>query len=352
VTAGIRRTDPDPAELVAVGHQAGLDVVGFADASRPFEAARRAIEERKRHGLHGGMQFTYRNPARSTDPGRVLPGARSLVVAARSYGRSAPAVPAGSPVGVIARYSWTDHYQPLRTGLEAIAGGLRQNGWKAKVVVDDNALVDRAAAVRAGLGWYGKNTLVLLPRAGSWFVLGSVVTDAPLVVPEAEPVEDGCGTCTRCAAACPTGALDEPGVLDARRCLAWLLEAPGDFPIEHRVALGGRIYGCDACQEACPINRRADRRNAPPPPDPGEEPWVDLVELLEADDDDLLGRFGRWYIPARQPRYLRRNALVALGNVGRSGDRRTQRAVHAFLGQDDPMLRSHARWAADRLGIE
>lgn len=352
MTEGIRRTDPDPAELVTIGHQAGLDVIGFADASRPFELERQAIEERKRAGLHGGMQFTYRNPARSTDPGRVLPGARSLVVAARSYGRSAPAVPDDAPAGVIARYSWADHYRPLRSGLETVADRLRESGWRAKVVVDDNALVDRAAAVRAGLGWFGKNTMVLLPGAGSWFVLGSVVTDATLPVEPADPVEDGCGPCTRCVAACPTGALDQPGVLDARRCLAWLLEAPGDFPVEHRAALGGRIYGCDACQEACPVNRLADRRHAPPLPEPGEEPWIDLVELLEAEDHDLMSRFGRWYIPARQPRYLRRNALVALGNVGRPGDRRVRRVVRSFLDQDDPMLRAHARWAADRLGIK
>ena len=352
MTQGIRRTDPDPAELLSIGHQAGLDVIGFADASRPFLVERKAIEERKKAGLHAGMQFTYRNPARSTEPGRVVEGARSLVVAARSYGRAAPPVPeAGVSVGVVARYSWADHYRPLRSGLEAVARRLREDGWTAKVVVDDNALVDRAAAVRAGLGWFGKNTMVLLPGQGSWFVLGSVVTDARIAVRAARPVDDGCGTCTRCMAACPTGALDEAGVLDARRCLAWLLEAPGDFPLEHRSALGGRIYGCDACQEACPINRRAERRRSPPPPGPGEEPWVDLIAILEADDEDLMRQYGRWYIPARQPRYLRRNALVALGNVGRAEDPRTRRAIRAALDQDDPMLRSHAAWAADQLGI-
>src|ERR1019366_2825144 len=121
----------------------------------------------------------------------------------------------------------------------------RQWGWRATVVCDDNALVDRAAAHRAGLGWFGKNSLILLPGLGSWFVLGTVVTDAPLpaVDPsEAPPHGDGCRTCSRCLTGCPTGALVAPGVLDARRCLAWLVQEPGSFPEEYRQALGGRIY--------------------------------------------------------------------------------------------------------------
>jgi epoxyqueuosine reductase len=348
VNKGIRVADPDPADLLSIGHRAGLDVIGFADA-KPFEMERTAIEARKRAGLHAGMQFTYRNPARSTDPSRVVPGARSLVVAARSYRRAAPV--GDETQGTVARYSWIDHYRPLRAGLEAVAVRLRAQGWRARTVADDNAMVDRAAAARAGLGWFGKNTMVLLPGAGSWFVLGSVVTDAPLPVSAEAPVPDGCGACTRCVTACPTGALDEPGVLDARRCLAWLLEAPGDFPLEYRKALGGRVYGCDACQEACPINRRVDRRQPAPPPAEGEEPQVDLVGMLESSDDELLARFARWYVPGRQARYLRRNALVALGNVGRGSDPGTGRAIRSALENDDPMLRSHARWAASRLGI-
>ena len=125
------------------------------------------------------------------------------------------------------------------------------------MVADDNALVDREAAYRAGLGWYGKNANLLLPGEGSWFVLGSVVTDAP-AAPPSRPrrCADGCGTCTRCLDGCPTGAIVAPGVVDARRCLAWLLQVEGAFPREHRVALGDRLYGCDDCQEVCPPNRR------------------------------------------------------------------------------------------------
>lgn len=333
-----------------VGREHGLDAVGITHA-RPFARARRTLEERKAAGLHGGMQFTYRNPTRSTDPARSVPGAKALVVGARAYRRSAQAPAPPHNAGTVAQYSWRDHYQPLRAALEAVADELRSDGWRARVLADDNALVDREAAYRAGIGWFGKNANLLLPGLGSWFVLGSVVTDAPLPVDDAEPVEDGCGSCTRCLTACPTGALMGPGVLDARRCLAWLLEAPGAFPVEHRVALGGRIYGCDDCQEACPPNKAADRREPPPPAEPDAEPWVSLVELLDLDDAALLERFARWYVPQRDPRYVRRNALVALGNVGDGADPEVQRVVGAALASGDALLREHAAWAAECLGL-
>ena len=336
-------------EVRRVGREAGLDAVGIA-AAAPFERARRVLAERKAAGLHAGMQFTYRNPARATDPARSLPGPRALVVGARSYRRRRPASPStGGPWGAVAAYSWRDHYAPLREALDEVAGRLEQDGWRTCVLVDDNALVDREAAYRAGIGWFGKNANVLLPGLGSWFVLGSVVTDAPLPVDEA-PVEDGCGTCTKCLPACPTGALVAPGVLDARRCLAWLLEAPGSFPVEFREALGGRVYGCDDCQEVCPPNRAAERQTPPPPAEVDAEPWISLVELLDADDEALLARFARWYVPRREARYLRRNALVALGNVGHGADPEVERVLRRALADPDPLVAEHARWAAARLG--
>jgi epoxyqueuosine reductase len=248
----------------------------------------------------------------------------------------------------VARYSWQDHYGPLRIALDAVARRLEAEGHAAVVLVDDNRLVDREAAVRAGLGWYGKNANVLLDGHGSWFVLGSVVTDAAL--PVALPVVDGCGACSRCLPACPTGALSAPGVLDARRCLAHLLQAPGDFPVEFRAALGDRLYGCDDCQEACPPNRLEDRRDPAPPAGDGDEAWVPVLEVLAASDEELLDRHGRWYIPRREPRYLRRNALVVLGNVGDGADPDVEAALRRALADPDPLLRSHAAWAAERLG--
>jgi epoxyqueuosine reductase len=333
-------------EVRAAGLDAGLDAVGVARAE-PFLDARRHLEDRKAAGLHGGMHFTYGNPTMATDPQALLPGARSLVVGARAYRRSEPLSPEG-PAGRVARYSWRDNYEPLRGALGAVALRLEADGHRALVLVDDNRLVDREAAVRAGLGWYGKNANVLLEGHGSWVVLGSDVTDAAL--PAAVPLADGCGSCARCLPACPTGALVAPGVLDARRCLAHLLQAPGDFPVEFREALGNRLYGCDDCQEACPPNRVEDRRAPAPPAAEHDEAWVPVLGLLAASDDELLARHGRWYIPRRQPRYLRRNALVVLGNVGNGDDPAVEVALRRYVADPDPMLRSHAAWAAERLG--
>lgn len=330
-------------ELVALGRAGGLHAVGVAPAVR-FERTRRILEERGAAGLAAGMQFTFRNPARSTDPGRHVPGARALVVGARAYPTSPPPPPPG-PVGRVACYAWSDHYGVLRRALGRVADRLRRDGWRAEVFADDNALVDREAAWLAGLGWYGKNANLLLAGAGSWFVLGAVVTDAPLP-PSAAPAPDGCGACRRCLDACPTGAIVAPGAVDARRCLAWLVQAPGEFPLEHREALHDRIYGCDDCQEVCPPNRLAPEAQPAGP----EEAWVPLVELLASDDAALLARFGRWYLAGRDPRWLRRNALVALGNVGDPDDPAVVGALARVLAGDDDLLRSHAVWAAERLG--
>ena len=334
-------------DLRELGLAAGLAQVGVASAEA-FDEARTSIEARKTAGYDAGMQFTFRNPDRSTDPRHALPSARALVVGARAYPSTPPDRPAGSH-GRVARYAADDEYEPLRAGLHVMADRLKADGWQTRVLCDDNALVDRAAAHRAGLGWYGKNANVLLPGLGSWFVLGSVVTDAPLPV-AAQPVPDGCGGCTRCIDGCPTNAIVGPGVVDARRCLAWLVQAEGDFPESFRAALGDRIYGCDDCQEVCPPNRRLDR-------DPDRRPvgrhaWVDLVELLEADDADLLARHGRWYIARRDPRYLRRNALVALGNVGDAADERVVAVLERYLAGDDGMLQRHAAWSAQQIGLD
>jgi epoxyqueuosine reductase len=335
--------DAELADAVcALGMSAGLVAVGCASAE-PFDDVRDVLEERREAGLNGGMQFTYRNPARSTDPSRSLAGVQTLVVGAWPYPAGDPPVDDGAPVGRVARYAADDHYAALRAALGAMADHLRAAGWQARVLADDNALVDRAAAYRAGIGWFGKSANLLVPGHGSWVVLGAVLTDAPLPV-AAEPVADGCGSCRRCLDGCPTGAIVAPGVVDARRCLAWLVQASGPFPREHRIALGNRIYGCDDCQEVCPPNRRL--------PDVATGPGarVDLLALLAASDDELLERHGRWYIAGRDPAVLRRNALLALGNTADGNEPRVVAALVEALGHPQALVRAHAVWAVRQLG--
>ena len=345
---------PSLAELRAIGEAAGLDLVGGCTAE-PFLDARAALEERRAAGLNGAMQFTYRNPVRSTDPAATLPGVRTLVVGARSYHRDLPAPPEG-PAARVARYVWADDHERLLAGLDAIKEALQAAGHRACVLADQNHLVDRAAAHRAGLGWYGKNANLLVPGLGSWFVLGSVLTDAevPGVPARSEPVPDGCGSCGRCLDGCPTGAIVAPGVVDARRCLSWVLQEPGILPVEFRAAVGDRIYGCDDCQDVCPPNRREERRAEARPVPAGvpERAWVPVLRLLAATDEDLLARHGRWYIPDRNPDHLRRNALVVLGNVGRGSDPGVRRALAAALEHPSAVVRAHAVWSARRLGCD
>lgn len=343
------RPAPTPcsaAELVALGRERGLAAVGVAVAD-PLERARRALADRVARGFDGGMAFTYRNPDRSTDPGRAVANARSIVVGAADYRLDPPDEPApGGPCAEVARYAWLDHYAPLRAALWDIAHHLRARGWKAVAYADDNSIVDREVAWAAGLGWYGKNANLLLPGAGSWFVLGCVITDAPLD-PSPAPVADGCGPCRRCLTGCPTGAIPEPGVIDANRCLAWLLQRPGVFPREFRVALGARLYGCDECQEVCPPNHRlGPARRAPA----GAVHRVPVLDVLAATDAELLERHGRWYLHDREVRWLRRNALVVLGNTGSGNDPDVVAQLRRSLADPDPILRAHAVWAADRLG--
>lgn len=314
---------------------AGLDRIGWTTAE-PFADVRSQIEERVDSGMSARLGFTFSDPQRSTTPTASWPWARSIVVGLWSY------LPgAGTPQGQgrIARFAETNHYLPLRESMERVAATLISEGHMAEVVMDDSRLVDRAAAHRAGLAWWGKNTMLLTPGLGPWFLIGCVVTDADL--PPVETMERDCGTCEACLPACPTGALVQPGVLDARRCLAAILQAPGEIPVEYRVAVGDRLYGCDDCIEACPPGSRLLARST------DERGSIDPVAVLSMGDTDLLERYRHFYLPGGDPRFLRRNALVVLGNTGGEDD---LTLLAGYLLYPDQMLRQHARWAIERIG--
>lgn len=340
-------------QLLTLGRNSGLHQVGVASAE-VLHRARQALNERKSQGLHNQMQFTYRNPNRSTDPTAALPSAKSVIVGALSYSTQMPEQPEKLSARV-ARYVWSDYYAQLRESLRQIAKQLESDGFRAVVLADDNAIVDREVAYQAGLGWFGKNSNLLIAGAGSYFVLGCVVTNAPLVVAD-KPVEDGCGSCRRCLDNCPTQAIIAPGVIDANKCLAWLLQKPGVFDRDFRVALGDRLYGCDDCQEVCPPTVRFEKRTSviadePVKHDDRANAWVSVQKILLADDESLLKEFGAWYIANRDPKWLRRNALVILGNIGDANDKLVVELLQKYCNHGDAILRSHAVWAAARLGL-
>ena len=351
----VRRPDPLPtwAEIVDLAIADGITHHGVAPAD-VLSRARAALVERKAQGLHAGMSFTYRNPERSTDPDRAVAAARSILVFAKPYlAENEPERPPGVQAR-IGRYAWVDHYEPLRTSLRSIARRIRAAGHRAVAFADDNSIVDREVAHLGGLGWFGKNANILVPGAGSFFVLGSIVTTAEY--PASEPVADGCGACTRCLDGCPTSAIVAPGVVDANRCLAWLVQEAGTFPVEFREALGDRLYGCDDCQEVCPPSVRLGNRHRVDVDElartsqPAEvQAWVDVLDLLDADDETLIERHGRWYLAGRDPRWWRRNALLVVGNTADPDDERARRTVERYRAGADEILREHADWAARRL---
>jgi len=339
---------PSLAEIEEILSRHGVTHVGVTTADI-LDRAREAILERREQGLHGGMGFTYRNPERSTDPQRAVEGAKSIIVAARPYLTDAdpPEPPGRGPHARVGRYAWVDHYAPLRVGLREAGGLIKKAGYRAVSFADDNSLVDRAVAERAGLGWFGRNANLLLPGAGSFFVLGSIVTTAE-DPPASASVADACGTCTRCVDACPTDAIVDRAVVDGRRCLSWVLQKAGAVPDEYRVAAGDRIYGCDDCQDVCPISVRLGPRNTLPLP-PGAMASIDASEVLEASDEWILERCGRWYIADRDVRWLRRNALLVIANTGEPGSARLRALVERYRSGHDEILAEHAEWALSRL---
>jgi epoxyqueuosine reductase len=326
------------AGLAVLAEELGLDVVGAAPVAA-YEETERHIRERRGRGLFADMRFTMARPEVSCHPETLLEGARTVVSAALCYWSDGGEVPAGH--GRLPRYTWYDAYAELREKLDELG---RRLGGAYRVLVDANQHVDREGAARSGVGFYGKNTMLITRRFGSWVVLGTLVTDVEL---EATPPLDlDCGSCTLCIEACPTGALDEPGVLDANRCLSYWTQSGGPIPDSYRSELRDQVYGCDICQDVCPWNRGVEKRRAGAAPPAGAEPHVSLVDWLEASDGELAQRYDRLFVPHNDPRYLRRNALVALGNAGTEAE---ASLLERYVESDDELLREHATWALRRL---
>jgi len=302
--------------------EGGVAAAGYAPlAPMWFDARMAARQVARGEGIEG--HFTFRHPALSASLTRRTPWARWHLTVALGYD-----LPACADGPAVAGYAQEDLYGSLRGLLEHVRTLVREAGGRAMVVADSNLAFDKALARRAGIGVVGRHTMILVPGYGARVVLGSLVTDEPLpIVLGPRFARHPCGTCQRCVSGCPVGALTAPGVLDATRCIASLLQEP-TLARSARRAVGTRVYGCDECLRACPIGASHERASSSSPS------W-----LLDASDEEILRRAGHWYLPGRAPFYAKRNLVIALGN---SGDESNRAALARAWCDSDPRLRREA----------
>jgi len=333
----------------------GFSQVGIIRAapSPTLDAYLRWIEA----GLHGAMSYMARpdRVERRRDLSVILPGVHSLIVVAQEYGTLAvPDHLLRDPRrGRISNYAWGDDYHDVMTPrLESLAAWLCEQAGdevSSRVYVDTGAILERSHAQKAGLGFIGKNTMLIHPRRGSYRFLGELLTTLPFDAYDAPHRATMCGTCTRCLAACPTGALPEPYRLDARRCISYLtIELKDAIPVDLRPLMGNWVYGCDICQEVCPFTRfvqpAAERAFYPASLDRAAPPLADLLAL---DDEGFRTRFAGSPVLRIKRERLARNACVAAGN---SGLLEFAPALDRLATMDaSPLVREHAAWALDML---
>lgn len=366
-------------EILAIAESLGFDSAHVTSVE-PFAEYRNLAQQRLDEGYFAGMNWLSRERfERATDPRSLLSGARSIIVVALSYlpseelsaeGMSSTGelsdldaeadseiesegtlyeIENGAWVGKVARYArWTDYHQVMKAKLQQLAAevsNISGHETRARVFVDDGALLERAVAERAGLGWFGKNTNILTQTHGSWVFLGALITDLELE-PD-QPLKKTCGDCIRCIPACPTGAIVAPYTLDARRCISYLtIEHRGVIPYELRELMGDWVFGCDVCQEVCPVNTDVARNQMPELKRTGFDA-MELIPLLYMTQQEFSTKFRNSPIKRAKLVGMQRNACIALGNIA---DIRAVTVLGDALRQGASLVRGHAAWALGRIG--
>lgn len=326
----------------------GFDLVGIAPAVAP--ATLPEFHDWLRRAFDGEMGYISRREEAYAHPRHVMPSVASVIMLGVNYRTASPAAP--TPLaGRVSRYAWnqTDYHAVIRGRLKDLADFLHAErpGCRTRGVVDTAPLLERDFARLAGLGWFGKNTLLINKRQGSWLFLAALLTDVPLE-PDASHETAHCGTCTRCLEACPTQAFTGPYVLDARKCISYLtIEVKGPIPVDMRGGMGDWLFGCDICQDVCPWNKKAPIKDDADFRPLGDLNPADLIALLELDDDAFSKRFDRTALARPGRGGVLRNAAIVLGN------QRDVRAVGALcrsLADGDPVVRGAAAWALGQIG--
>lgn len=346
---------PEPEELKEKlqekAKELGIDKIGFA-AADPFDQLREWLKAQQEKNYQSG--FEEPDIEKRVNPQKSMPEVKTIIAIAIAYPsklHNAPRSEPGAYRGIFARASWGEDYHfVLRRKLDALGYYLQElvPGAMVQQMVDTGALSDRAVAERAGIGWVGKNTSLITEEFGSWVYLGEMLTDVYL--PPDEPIFEQCGDCTACLDACPTGAIVEPGVLNAKSCISYLTQTKEMIPDRYRSKIGNRLYGCDTCQIVCPKNRKRDfHHHSELEPEP-EKVKPLLKPLLSLSNRQFKEQFGKMAGSWRGKKPIQRNAILALGHF------RDQTAIpelkKCLMDDPRPVIRGTAAYALGRIGTE
>ncbi len=335
-------------EIAGKARALGFDAVGFCQPGLP-EGTAEGLHAFVASGHHGDMAWMEEKMAWRASPAALWPEARSIIMLGHNYG------PEFDPMaklmrketGVISSYALNvDYHDIIKKKLKALARDIAaEHGCGVKVFVDTAPVMEKPLGAQAGMGWQGKHTCLVSREFGSWLFLGSIFTTLPL--PPDAPEQDHCGSCSKCMDVCPTQAITAAGVLDARRCIAYLtIEHRGQIPLEFRKAMGNRIYGCDDCLAVCPWNKFAQASNevAYHPRSALEAPL--LAELAMLDDAAFRALFAKSPVKRLGRDRFVRNVLVAMGN---SGDAGLREVALRLCGDGSALVAEMAAWAAGEL---
>ncbi|TKI69765.1 tRNA epoxyqueuosine(34) reductase QueG [Lysinibacillus mangiferihumi] len=338
-------------EFVAYAMSIGVDKIGFTTAA-PFTELKNRLRRQQELGFQSG--FEESDIEKRTEPLQLLEGAESIVAIAVAYPskmKDAPAGKKGARRGIFCRASWgVDYHTALRQRLALLKAWLEERVRNVRIesMVDTGALVDRAVAERAGIGWSGKNCSIITPEFGSYVYLGELVTNIPFA-PD-KPMEEECGECRLCLDVCPTGALIEGGQLNSQRCIAFLTQTKGYLPDEFRSHIGNRLYGCDTCQTVCPKNKgKINWIHEEFKPDP-ELAKPLLTPLLTISNREFKAKFGHVSGSWRGKKPIQRNAILALAHF--KEEAAVPDLIELLEKDERPVIRGTAAWALGKIGGE
>ncbi|RHW31178.1 tRNA epoxyqueuosine(34) reductase QueG [Neobacillus notoginsengisoli] len=336
-------------EVIAYSKTIGIDKIGFT-AAEPFGELKNRLIRQQELGYQSG--FEEPDIEKRTNPELLMEKPRSIIAIALAYPskmNERVVSKKGERRGIFCRASWgLDYHHILRAKLAKLEEFILEKvpGARLKSMVDTGELADRAVAERAGIGWSGKNCSIITPEFGSYVYLGEMITSIPFE-PDT-PLEDQCGSCRKCLDACPTGALVQGGQLNAQRCISFLTQTKDFIPEEFREKIGNRIYGCDSCQTACPMNKGRDFHfHEEMEPDP-EVAKPLLKPILSLSNREFKERFGKVAGSWRGKKPIQRNAIIALAHF--KDDTAVSELENLIRKDPRPVMRGTAAWALGKIG--